>query len=237
MIYIFKLQQLEFESIRHMLSGDVYDVFARVIGMMNLMIQGHPYQVSPIHSGDFECLSDLISDYLNNIHSDFIPLYVHKLFANIVQNVNKIQLEIFLMEMHDEYAKYKQFGYRMLKPLFFIDDMINFSKFLQIFNRDLQQIVIFKTTVKEGFQPSIHLKNYLFLEQILCGISEINESIALKSVFNEILIVEPFDSIDDFIDEKQDLFGSNGWELKKTKYEDKKRNYIKSDNVLSIRPL
>merc|ERR1712130_196095 len=40
--FIGSLQQLEFESIRHMLSGDVYDVFARVIGMMNLMIQGHP---------------------------------------------------------------------------------------------------------------------------------------------------------------------------------------------------
>ena len=39
----------------------------------------------------------------------------------------------------------------------------------------------------------------LFLEQILCGILEINENIALKSVFKEILIVEPFDSINAFI--------------------------------------
>merc|ERR1712039_1030502 len=109
------------------------------------------------------------------------------------------------MEFHDELTKDNRYGYKLLKPLFFVDDMINFSKLFQICHRDLQQIVIYRTE----FSPSIRF-NDAFLEQILCGILEINENIALKSVFKQILIVNPFDSVDDFIDDNQELFGCNG---------------------------
>merc|ERR1712173_51129 len=108
--------------------------------------------------------------------------------------------------------------------------MINFSKLFQICNRDLQQIVVF-----DEFDQSIQL-NGLFLEQILCGILEINQNIELKSKFDEILIVNPHESIDDFIDDHQELFVCNGWTLKKTSYEDKKWNRT-SNNVLSIAQL
>ena len=231
------MQVFQFDSIRHMQRGDNYDVFIRVIGILIHMISGYLYDISPIHSGDVQCLSDLISDYLNDTRSDFIPLYIHKLFANIVQNVNTIHLDMLTMKLHDEAAKYQTYGYRLLRPLFFVDSMINFSKLCQLFYRDLQQIVIYISTPQQ-VDRSIPL-NDVFLEQILCGILEINENIALKSVFKEILIANPFDSIDDFIDKNQDLFVSKGWTLNKTKYEDKERLMFKSHshNALSISPL
>ena len=235
--FIGSLQRFSFQSIRHMITGEYYHVFVRAIGILMTMIDGFPYEISAIHSGDVDCLSDLISDYVNDTHSDFIPLYIHTLFANIVQNVNKIHFSVGLMEAHDEAAALavNRFGYRTLKPLFFVNGMINFSKLFQIFNRDLQTIVIF-TVIPNGFIPSIHLLNDLFLEQILCGILEINENIALKYVFEKILIVEAY-GIDDFIFANQELFACNGWNLEKTKYEDKKRRGFKSNNVLSIVPL
>ena len=236
--FIGSLQQYQFLTIRHMLSGKYYHVFVRAIGILMIMISGYPYDISPIRSGDFDCLSDLISDHVNDTHSESIPLYVHKLFANVVQNSNKIHLNTFAMKFHDEAVKYKRFGYRLLRPLFFVDDMINFSKLFQIFNRDLRQIVIFSQIFSHAdrFHPCIPLNamNGMFLEQILCGILEINENIALKAVFHEILIVEAY-GIDDFICANQELFACNGWILRKTSYEDKKRT-AKSDNALSIIP-
>ena len=230
--FIGSLHDFKFETIRPMMSGENYDVFVHVIGILMFMIGGFVYDISPIDDGDFDCLSDLISDYVNETHSNFIPFYVHRLFANIMQNVKKIRLNMPLMELHDEASKYKEYGFRELKPLFFVDGMVNFSKIFKIFNRDLQQIVIFYDDGE--FNNSIHLDN-MFLEQVLCGILEINENIALKSVFKEILIVNPFDSIDDFIDENQEIFVCNGWNLGKTSYQDKRRD-ARSDNVLSITP-
>merc|ERR1712173_380243 len=95
--FIGSLKQLTFQSIRHMTTGEYYDPFVRAIGILMHMIKGYAYKISPIHSGDVDCLSDLISDYLNDTRSDSIPLYVHKLFANIMQNVNKIHLNNDLM--------------------------------------------------------------------------------------------------------------------------------------------
>merc|ERR1712130_249572 len=114
------------------------------------------------------------------------------------------------MKFHDEFAQKgaiemmgaKKYGFRSLRPLFFsgeqpeagdylsllfVQNMINFSKLFQIFNRDLQRVVIFYDS---PFQKDVHL-NDMFLEQILCGILEINENVALKSVFKEILMVNP----------------------------------------------
>merc|ERR1712228_280183 len=126
-------------------------------------------------------------------------------------------------------------GYQLLKPLFFVNDQINFSKLCQIFNGKLQQIVILNYKSKGVFDQSIHL-NSSFLDEILFGIQTINQTVALQSVLNEILIINPFESIHHFINENQVKFVMNGWKLNKTSYEDKKRE-SKSDNVLSIKPL
>merc|ERR1712232_1461169 len=90
--FIGSLEPFQFESIRHMSTGQNYKDFVCAMGMLIKMIGGWPYRIAPIHSKYFHCLSVLISDYVNATHSDSIPLYIHKLFANTLQHVNKVCL-------------------------------------------------------------------------------------------------------------------------------------------------
>merc|ERR1712154_269962 len=99
--------------------------------------------------------------------------------------------------------------------LFFVDDMVNFMKLCQIFNMNLQRIVV--SNRPRNFKQSINL-NASFLEQILFAIDVISKNVELNRVFEEILIVEPLDSIQEFIEENQTLFVEKGWSLKKTSY-------------------
>merc|ERR1712228_883176 len=237
-LFIGSLQYFIFETIHYLPLNENYEIFIRVIGILMGMIDGWPYQISAIKQKDFKTLSVLISDHINNKKSEKIPFYVHNLLKHIVQNVNKIHLNMFwfdgYMQWEKEYAEeYQMFGHLKLKPLFFIDEQVNYSKLCQIFDNKLQQIVIFHYTSGSVFNKSIHL-NFSFLEEIVFGIRAINKNVALKSVFNEILIVNPFEDINQFIADNQALFAENGWKLKKTKYEDAKRRGAKSDNVLSI---
>merc|ERR1712228_473401 len=230
-LFIGSLQQFTFETIHYLPLNENYKIFIRVIGILMTMIKGYPYQISEIKQKDFNNLSILISDHINDKKSEKIPFYVHNLFKHIVQNVNKIHLNMEEMNCHDEYAKSGDFGYQKLKPLFFIDDQVNYRKLCQIFDFKLQQIVIFNDV--QDFEESIHL-NSSFLEEIVFGIRAINKNVALKSVFNEILIVNPFEDINQFIADNQALFVENGWKFKKTKYKDTRRQGAKSENVLSI---
>merc|ERR1712156_1024021 len=60
-----------------------------------------------------------------------------------MQNVKHVRLNLLMMEGHASADKTSNYGYKLLRPFFFVDDMINFSKLCQLFNRDLQRIVIF----------------------------------------------------------------------------------------------
>merc|ERR1712228_149765 len=234
-LFIGSLQPFTFETIHYLPLNEDYEIFIRVIGILMVMIRGWPYTISAIKQKNFNNLSVLISDHINDKKSDKIPFYVHNLFKHIVQNVNKIHLNMAEMNCHDEYAKNGCFGYQKLKPLFFVDDQVNYAKLCQIFDNKLQQIVIFNNGYGK-FVESIHL-NFPFLKQILFGIYTINKNVALKSVFNEILIVNPFEDINQFIANNQALFVDNGWKLKKTNYQDIQRKGAKSDNALSIIPM
>merc|ERR1712228_338817 len=239
-LFIGSLQAFTFESIHHLSMGLNYEIFIRRICILMTMIIGYPYEISAIHDGDFQCLSDLISDHINNTHTDHIPLYINKLFTHIMQNVNKIHLDLFwfdeYMKWEKEAAKQNVFGYQLLKSLFFVNNQVNFGKLCQIFNGKLQQIVIFNYCDGTEFDQSIHLNSF-FLDEILFGIQTINQTVALQSVLNEILIINPFESIHHFINENQVKFVMNGWKLNETSFQDKKRFGAKSDNVLSIKPL
>merc|ERR1712228_564478 len=230
-LFIGSLQPFTFETIHYLPLNEDYEIFIRVIGILMVMIRGWPYTISAIKQKNFNNLSVLISDHINDKKSDKIPFYVHNLFKHIVQNVNKIHLNMAEMNWEGN-AKWNQFGYQKLKSLFFVDDHVNYSKLCQIFDYKLQQIVITDIPAWK-FNQSIHL-NFSFLEEIVFGIRAINKNVALKSVFNEILIVNPFEDINQFIADNQALFVENGWQLKKTNYKDEKRGDAKSDNVLSI---
>merc|ERR1712228_200439 len=192
--FIGALQYFTFETIHYLPLKENYEIFIRVIGILMEMIKGWPYRISAIKQSDFNILSVLISDNINDKKSEKIPFYVHNLFKHIVQNVNKIHLNMRYVDRHIFGSKNHQFGYQKLKPLFFVDDAINYTKLCQIFDNKLQKIVIFNYFSKGVFKQSIHL-NFSFLEEIVFGIRAINKNVALKSVFNEILIVNPFEDI------------------------------------------
>merc|ERR1712228_247873 len=230
--FIGSLQRFTFETIHYLPLKENYEIFIRVIGMLMEMITGYPYHISAIKQSDFNILSILISDHINDKKSEKIPFYVHNLFKHIVQNVNKIHLNMFMMDIDEEYAEEGCFGYQKLKSLFFVDEQVNYSKLCQIFDNKLQQIVI-TNIPRDVFNQSVNL-NFSFLEEIVFGIRAINKNVALKFVFNEILIVNPFEDINQFIADNQALFVENGWKVKKTNYKNEKRKGAKSENVLSI---
>merc|ERR1712129_287231 len=176
-------------------------------------------------------MGDLISDIVNDCHSPFIPLYIHKLFANICAKTKKIQINLDVMNLDREEADDGFFGFKKLKPLFFVDDKcVNYMKVCKIFNKELKQIVICNIAADE-FDQSIDLDN-IFLEQTLFAIGEISENVSLSSVFEEILIIDPFGSIDEFIKNNQALFVQKGWNLDKISHTYKKRLNALSDSVL-----
>merc|ERR1711971_1068416 len=167
---------------------------------------------SAIKGSDVQILSDLTSDIVNDCHSPFVPLYIHKLFANICAKTKKIEVSLRMMTHDKEWIKWKEFGYKKLKPLFFVDDAcVNYVKISKIFNKELKQIVIF-SHAHDKYNESIHL-NDIFLEQILFAIEEISQNVSLSSIFEEILIVNPFDSIQEFIEKERVLFIERGWKL------------------------
>merc|ERR1712157_213099 len=106
------------------------------------MIWGWPYRISSIKGSDAVLLSLLINDPINNCHSSVIPVYVHNLFQNIVHKIKKVELNICWMNQHKEYAQWTQFGYKKLKPLFYVEECINFMKLCRLFSKDLEQIVV-----------------------------------------------------------------------------------------------
>merc|ERR1712228_622045 len=155
--FIGSLQHFTFETIHYLPLKENYQIFIRVIGILMEMIRGYPYNISAIKQSDFNILSILISDHINDKKSEKIPFYVHNLFKHIVQNVNKIHLNMEEMNCDKEYADDQCFGYQKLKPLFFIDDQVNYRKLCQIFDNKLQQIVIMDTRSLGSFNQSIHL--------------------------------------------------------------------------------
>merc|ERR1712228_283073 len=132
--FIGSLQRFTFETIHYLPLKEDYQIFIRVIGILMTMIIGYPYVISAIKQKDFNILSILISDHINDKKSEKIPFYVHNLFKHIVQNVNKIHLNMAWMNRHKEAVEWNQFGYQKLKSLFFVDDQVNYSKLCQIFD-------------------------------------------------------------------------------------------------------
>ena len=236
-LFIGSLQPFTFQTIHDLAPFPPlhYSIWIRAIGILMMMISGYPYEISAIKRKDFVHLSALVFDKMNGTHKDSVPLYNHNLFAYVAQNVKKIQENLFLMDLDEEHAEYNHFGYKRLKPLFFVNGHVNFCKFCQIFDQKLEQIVV-SNIPRYSFNKSIHL-NSSFLDQIFYAIERINNSVDLRSSFKAFIIVNPYGSIDDFIYENQAMFAANGWKLQKTLYIDEKRKDAKSDNVLSIQPL
>ena len=239
--FIGGLQQFSFISIHHMKRKENYESWIKPICILVEMFAGFPFEMSRVKTIDLEALSLLI---LNSISASTtseiyqIPVYISKLFINFVNNVQQIEINIFLMNKHLEYAKQGFFCYKLLKPLFFLanqntnSETINYSKLLQIFKRKLKTIMVYNIKAFKKFNQSIYLDD-LFLHEILNGISTIKSSVILSSIFDKFLIVEPYDNIQHFIEKNKNKFNKIGWKLNYIQYKHPKRGVV-AKNCLQI---
>eukprot|EP01084_Bolivina_argentea_P000670 1233_1 len=212
--FIGGLQDFEFLTIHNLSTKENYESFIRPMNMFEEMIVGYPYAIHAIRDIDVECLSVLISNEMNknifNPKCKNIPPYILKLFNNFTNNIHKIQINMESMSYHLEYAQEEDWGYLLLKPLFFVLDndknleTINFGKLVKIFTNKLQKIIIFNEV--DGFEESIYL-NDLFLREIISGIEIINNSGLQFSAITQLI----------FIQNKQCIyvFGETGYKLYK----------------------
>ena len=243
-LFIGGMGAFEFLSIHYLSLKEDYANFIRGINILARLLTGYPYEISLIESIDIECIELLIKNnqktWMSVYSSQNIPTYIQSFFDNFVNNIIDIQIEMTVMNCHNEYAKYNQFGYKLLKNIFFVgignksEETIDFPKILNIFNTKLQTIIIFNMPGR-AFEPSIYL-NELFIDRIIKGIKIINGSLALKQTFDEFLIIEPQNSISEFINKYETLFKQNGFILSKITYKHPKRNSI-SNETLSIKKL
>merc|ERR1712154_218697 len=158
--------------------GD-YELLIRPMAMLSKMVRGWAFRIYPVSSSDVEFLEKLIESVL----FPDIPLmigqktadYIQRLFRNLVNNIHKIEINIFWMNVHKEYAKYNQYGYKNFKSIFFgSSETINFTKIIKLFVYKLESIEIYNIPYPP-FKPSISLNNS-FIEEITASIQTINES-------------------------------------------------------------
>eukprot|EP01084_Bolivina_argentea_P213989 363322_1 len=147
--FIGGLQYFEFITIHHMKLKEDYMAWIKPISVLAKMFSGFPFERSRVKNIDISGLSLLILNYLSSSTTSEIcqiPIYISKLFTNFVNNVEQIEINMDQMNCHTERARHKQFGYKLLKPLFFLvndntnSETINYSKLLQIFKRKLKTI-------------------------------------------------------------------------------------------------
>jgi len=238
-LFIGGIQPFTFLTIHDIPKLQDYELLIRPMAMLSKMVRGWPNDFYLVSSSDVEFLEKLIESVL----FPDIPLmigqktadYIQRLFRNLVNNIHKIEINIFMMNIHKEYAKQNFYGYKNFKSIFFgSSETINFTKIIKVFLYKLESFEVYNEAYG-AFKPSISLNNS-FIEEIMASIQTINESVSLRSSFKEFVIVEPKQSITDFMQQQQALFNEHGWTLKKTKYHHVPRNAT-SNNALSIAPL
>ena len=237
--FIGGLQVFQFISIHDIALQKDYKAFIVPLTAMMEMITGWPFTVRALTKADSQALDFLISDRLSRADSAReLPSYLRRLFANITHNVQTVEINMFPMNYHDEYAStaHVDFGYKLLKPLFFVDSDSNeeslaFALFLRLFARKLESIVVFNEPY-DGFKASIAL-NAAFVRSLFLAFDVISDSFRLQQRFKKFVIVEPEQEIAPFIQQHQTEFQQKGSAMERGSYEHVQRG-TSSDNVLIV---
>ena len=193
------------------------------------MIAGYKYEYGAITNSDTKRLNMLLSQH------DSVPDYIHRLWRNITNKVQKVEINMFVMNQHDEYKAYNQYGYLKWHDVFFKSNgCIKLTSFIKIFHHNLNQFIILNEDW--GFHKSISLDKH-FLEELYDFINYINNNY-LKQKFESLIIIKPKNNrFNSFIkSNKNNLINKFGWTLDIRSYHDPKRNE-KSNDCLFIYPI
>ena len=187
------------------------------------MIYGYPFRQRAITKFDAKILDRLITDNLSESATSKIPVYIRRLFANFTNNVQRVEINMFVM--NNTKLSSTQFGYLLFKHLFFTDcgaesECIRLPLFLRLFDRSLESIVIFNNPRIGVLETSITLHSQ-FVSTLLSGCKIITSNPRLNSLkrgFQSIIIMKPKDSISEFIVKHQSDFKQIGWKLEEKEY-------------------
>ena len=183
--------------------------------MFATMIRGYKFEMNEraITKFDAKILDRLITDNLSDSVNTRIPVYVRRLFANFTNNLQRVEMN---MRMMNDYKEKKGFRYGPMRHLFIADydtekESLDVSLFARLFNRLMQTIVVYNNLgLKRPFDPSIEL-NSESVTSLLSGCQTISSNAILKKEFQSIIILNPKASIPQFIIDRQSDFESIGW--------------------------
>ena len=206
-----------------------YKSYIVPITMFQQMIRGFKFNQNgrAITKSDVTILDRLIADNLMESVTAKIPIYIRRLFANFTNNVERVEINMVVMNNRKEKVGFR-FG--PMRHLFIANsgtekECLKLQLFAQLFNRSLQTIVIYDNEVaKRPCSPSIHL-NHELVDSLLSGCEEISSNPQLRKKFQSIIIMRPKDSISQFIIDRQSDFKSIGWKLEQKDYQHPRRQY------------
>ena len=114
--FIGGLKTFQFLTIHDVTNQRDYKSFIAPMSMLKRLIWGYPYKMRPITKFDAKILDRMITDNLSDSVSTKIPLYIQRLFANFTNNVQRVEINMDIMNRAQDGNAY---GYLSLNHLFF----------------------------------------------------------------------------------------------------------------------
>ena len=208
-----------------------YESWIKTIATFDTMITGYPYNYGAIKDSDTKRLNMLLSD------NESVPDYIVRLWRNITNKVQKVEINMEEMNCHDKYAWESAYGYLSWRDIFFDSNGSIKLSLLSKTCRNINNIIIYNIqNAQQGYTPSINLNDSL-ISELVSFLNYMNDNY-LKEQFESLVIINPkIDDLNSFINDNNDnLINKFGWNLNIAPYHDPKRN-AKSDKSLFISPI
>ena len=232
-LFIGGLQSFHLSKLHDVALQMEYSTFLEPMDIFREMISGAHHRQKKITKMNVHILRRMMTNVSYDFVVDSCPFYVQTLFTNFCHNVSVMEINMSAFN-----AKRPHKGYYPLKHMFFTDcgttrESIQLRLFLQLFDRKLTSILIYRQN-KSKFQPSIRL-NRSFTISLLSGCTMIAADPELKSKFKAIVVLNPKNGINAFIEDQRNTFKQKGWRLEKKPYEHCRRGLCA--NALHVSPL
>ena len=238
--FIGGLQSFYFLSIRDIPLGKNYRSFIKTIRILYDILSGWPLENIQIFNSDTRRISLLIEAELNGYYLDSslsrIPNYVLSLFHQFIINRDKVNINLYNMdkELLEDEDNMKYYGYNKARHIFLCDDenTINFSKLVPLFT-NLKTFNVFSPSLNADgdYEKSIKL-NQSFTDEIIKCVELLNK--IRNYQYPKFQIVNPSDSIQEFIKKNEKIFNEKGWNVETSIYYNSHRPENPCKNTLCI---
>ena len=216
-------------TIRHIPSRKNYRRYIAPMNMLAQMLRGYPSYVRMATKRDVKTLSELISGQIANEQGLSMQSqtdgYILGLFQYFCVHLEEVVINLDWMRF--DHWKNKQFGYKIFRSLFFLDEddeTLKIQYFLKFLPK-LKQFVVFYRPFGD-YKPSLSMTDS-FMNRLVEMIQFVNGHKILSKSFESLIVVEPklVDGIDreSFVMRYQSVFAQFGWKVESTEYTDMMR--------------